>query len=109
MFSRFIKPSYISRRLSTTTQKGSTNNEHLMLEKLVLKEIRTSNVKELIIKMDKDGVIGSLYKITERIISGDEVKNVKKILGLGNYEEVILTTRNEKTIAFKKIKKNRLR
>jgi hypothetical protein len=78
-------------------------------EKLVLKEIRTSNVKELVIKMDNDGEITSLYKTTERIISGDEVQKVKKIFGLGNYEEVTLTTRNEKTIAFKKIKKNRLR
>ena len=78
-------------------------------EKMVLKEIRTSNVKELVIKKDSAGELTTLYKTTERIITGDEVNKVKNIFGLGNYEEVTLTTRNEKTIAFKKTKKKRLR
>lgn len=78
-------------------------------EKMVLKEIRSSNVKELNIKKDNDGNLSSIYKTTERIISGNDVNEVKKIFGLGNYEEVTLTTRNEKTIVFKKTKKQRLR
>jgi hypothetical protein len=78
-------------------------------EKLVLKEIRTSNVKELVIKKDYAGELTTLYRTTERIITGEEVNKVKKIFGLGNYEELTLTTRNEKTIAFKKTKKERLR
>jgi hypothetical protein len=77
-------------------------------EKLVLKEIRTSNVKELVIKKDYAGELTTLYRTTERIIIGEEVNKVKKIFGLGNYEELTLTTRNEKTIAFKKTKKERL-
>ena len=78
-------------------------------EKMVLKEIRTSNVKELVIKKDSAGELTTLYKITERIITGEEVNKIKNIFGLGNYEEVTLTTRNEKTITFKKTKKKRFR
>ncbi len=74
-------------------------------EKLVLKEIRTSNVKELLIKKKDSGELSSIYSISFRDISAEEVRNIKKIIGLGNYEEVTLTTRNEKTISFKKTKK----
>ena len=77
-------------------------------EKLVLKEIRTSNVKELYIKKGNDGQF-RIDITTERIVTGDEVAELKKIFGLGNYEEVTLVTRDEKTIVFKNTKKKRLR
>ena len=77
-------------------------------EKLVLKEIRTSNVKELYIKKGNDGQF-RIDITTERIVTGDEVAELKKIFGLGNYEEVTLVTRDEKTVVFKNTKKKRLR
>jgi len=77
-------------------------------EKLVLKELKVSNVKELNIKKGNNGNF-SISRTTERTITGDEANEVKRIFGLGNYEEVTLTTRDEKTIVFKNTKKKRLR
>ena len=65
-------------------------------EKLVLKEIRTSNVKEMVINKDNKGIF-SIYSTKERIVTGGEVSELKRILGLGNYEEIRLVTRNENT------------
>lgn len=78
-------------------------------EKMVLKEIRASQIKELVIKKDKDGQLTTIYSTRDRLLSGEDVKRVKKLFGLGNYEEVTLTTRSDKTMIFKKTKKNRLR
>lgn len=77
-------------------------------EKLVLKEMKISNVKELNIKKGENGTF-SISRTTERTITGEEASEVRRIFGLGNYEEVNLITRDEKTIVFKNTKKKRLR
>ncbi|MEI6811090.1 MAG: hypothetical protein WCK60_03535 [Candidatus Nomurabacteria bacterium] len=77
-------------------------------EKMVLKEIRTKNVKELTVKFN-DGVPFRFDVEKEKTISGEEVLKLKKALGLGNYEEITLVTRNEKTIVFKTKKKKYIR
>ena len=75
---------------------------------MVLKEIRTKNVKELTVKFN-DGVPFRFDVEKEKTISGEEVLKLKKVLGLGNYEEITLVTRNEKTIVFKTKKKKYIR
>ena len=77
-------------------------------EKMVLKEIRTKNVKELIVKFN-EGAPFRFDIVNEKTISGEEVMRLKKVLGLGNYEEITLVTRNEKTIIFKTKKKKYIR
>ena len=70
-------------------------------EKYILKELRNDNIKELVIK--KNG--GKIVRVdigSDKIISGDKAKEIKKILGLRNYEEITLSTRDENNISFKK-------
>ena len=39
-------------------------------------------------------------------INGEKAKEIRRILGLGNYEEIEMSTRDQKTLQFKKTKKN---
>ena len=77
-------------------------------EKRVLKELKTKNVKELIIKL-KDGKPYRIDASTEKILTTEEMMKVKKTFGLGNYEEVTLVTLNENRIMFKNTKKKHFR
>jgi hypothetical protein len=73
-------------------------------EKRVLHEMKSHNIKELkiIFKEDKPPQID----VTEHeVITGEKAKDIKKALGLGNYERIELSTRDEKTLVFKKTKK----
>jgi hypothetical protein len=77
-------------------------------EAMVIKELRQKNVQELIIKKDEE-IITQIDTVTSKKITGSQAADVKVNLSMGNYEEVTLTTRDEKTLIFKKIKKKRLR
>jgi hypothetical protein len=69
----------------------------------VLNELRKKNIKEIIITRNgKDLTIASTKSGT---ITGEQVQEIKRILGLGNYEKIELNTRDEKTLSFKRIKK----
>lgn len=73
-------------------------------EKYILTELRNNNIHELHIKkaggdIRVDGSYGGL-------ISGDKAKEIKKILGLRNYEEIVISTRDDKNLSFKKKVKN---
>ena len=77
-------------------------------EAMVIKELRKDNIDELLIK--KDGtIITQINTKSTKTLTGSLAANVKVNLGMGNYEEVTLITRDEKTLIFKKNKKNRLR
>lgn len=70
-------------------------------EKYILKELRNDNIKELSIK--KTG--GKIVRVdigSDSVITGDKAKEIKRILGLRNYEEITLSTRDENNISFKK-------
>ena len=70
-------------------------------EKYILKELRNDNIRELSIK--KNG--GKIIRVdtgSESVISGDKAKEIKRILGLRNYDEITLSTRDENNISFKK-------
>ena len=71
-------------------------------EKTVLKELRNRNISEIVIKrVGKDGVL-KIESSKNGIISGNEMKQIRRILGLRNYEEIKISTRDEKTLIFKK-------
>ena len=75
---------------------------------MVIKELRQKNIQELIIKKDNE-IITQIDTVTSKKITGSQASDVKVNLSMGNYEEVTLITRDEKTLIFKKIKKKRLR
>lgn len=70
-------------------------------EKNVLEELRNENIQELIIKKNGNEII-RIDKSHNSIIIGEKAKQIKQILGLKNYEEVEISTRDEKTLSFKK-------
>jgi hypothetical protein len=77
-------------------------------EKLILREIRRKNVKELYIKINDKKIIRIDSK-TEMVLNDEKMKEIKTFFGIGNYEEVSLITRDEKTMIFTNTKKKRLR
>lgn len=73
-------------------------------EKMVLKELRNKNIRKITIKKSDDQSIR--IESTQRgIINGAQADEIKKILGLENYTKISLSTRDEKTLSFKKINK----
>lgn len=77
-------------------------------EEMVIKELRRNNVEELLIR--KEGsIITHINTKDSKIITGKLAQEIMVKLGMGNYEEVTLNTRDEKTLIFKKNKKKRLR
>jgi hypothetical protein len=73
-------------------------------EKEVLKALRKNNTSITIKK--KDGQIVKIESTNEGTISDTKAKEIKDILGLRNYEEITISSRDDKTLIFKKIKKN---
>jgi hypothetical protein len=76
-------------------------------EKEVLKALRKNNTSITIKK--QDGKIVKIESTNAGTISDAKAKEIKEILGLRNYEEITISTRNDKTLTFKKTKKERLR
>jgi hypothetical protein len=75
---------------------------------MVIKEIRNKNVKELTVKKNGD-IITHIDSSSTKTITGKQSTDLKVAMGLKNYEEVTLTTRDDKTLIFKKTIKKRLR
>jgi hypothetical protein len=73
-------------------------------EKEVLKALRRNNTSITIKKLGDE--IIKIVSTKEGTISDAKAKEIRQILGLGNYEEITISTRDNKTLTFKKTKKN---
>jgi hypothetical protein len=73
-------------------------------EKKVLKELKSRNVKEITIQM-QNGAVRRIESTKGGVITGEQAKEIRGILGLKNYEKITLDTVDEKTISIKKTKK----
>jgi hypothetical protein len=88
-FTHFIDPDYLSQFLL----QAHVYNED---EERVLREMRNKNVHTISISMNG----GSLKRIESEKngqITGEEAQQIKRILGLRNYESITLNTRDKKT------------
>ena len=72
-----------------------------MDEKYILTTLRNKNIQELTIKKNGKDIV-KIDASSDGIISGEKAKEIKRILGLKNYEEIQISTRDEKTLQFKK-------
>jgi hypothetical protein len=72
-------------------------------EKEVLKALRKKNTTITIKK--REGEIVNIVSTNEGTISDARAKEIREILGLRNYEEITISTRDDKTLTFKKTKK----
>jgi hypothetical protein len=72
-------------------------------EKEVLKALRKKNTSITIKK--REGEIVNIVSTNEGTISDARAKEIREILGLRNYEEITISTRDDKTLTFKKTKK----
>jgi hypothetical protein len=73
-------------------------------EKMVLKELRDKNINQLEIKIDK-GKILRINSTQIKSISGEKMNEIRKVIGLSNYEEITISTRDNKNLTFKRTKK----
>ena len=72
-------------------------------EKDVLKALRKKNTSITIKK--REGEIVRIVSTDEGTISDERAKEIRKILGLRNYEEITFSTRDDKTLTFTKTQK----
>jgi len=70
-------------------------------ERTVLEALRDKNIEELIIKKDGETIL-RIDSSMSSSITGEKAIQLRKILGLRNYEEIEISTRDEKTLKFKK-------
>lgn len=71
----------------------------------VLSAMKEKNVREITITF-RDQKPMKIDVTKTRVISGEEAKQIKEILGLRNYESITLDTMDEKTLSFKKTRKH---
>ena len=72
-------------------------------EKEVLKALRKKNTT-ITIKKCEGGTL-NISSTNEGTISDERAKEIREILGLRNYEEITISTRDDKTLTFKKTRK----
>ncbi len=85
------------------------------LQKLFVPSILNNNEKEVLKALrQKDTTItikkqkGEIVKIESSIdgvISDNDAVKIRELLGIGNYQQITISTRNSKTLVFKKVKK----
>ena len=73
-------------------------------ERIVLKELRKKNVKELRIVVQSEKIV-RIDTQTKQTITADQAEEVKRILRMKNYEEVTISTRDNRTINFNRTNK----
>jgi len=73
-------------------------------ERLVLKELRKKNVKELRIVIQSEKIV-RIDSQTKQTITDEQAEEVKRILRMKNYEEVTISTRDNRTINFNRTNK----
>ncbi|TRZ77544.1 MAG: hypothetical protein D4R94_02660 [Chitinophagaceae bacterium] len=74
-------------------------------ERLVLKEIRKKNIKEIRILIQSEKIMRVDTQV-QQTFTDEQAEQVKKILHLKNYEEVTVSTRDNRTITFNRTTKN---
>jgi hypothetical protein len=74
-------------------------------ERLVLKELRKKNIKEIRILIQSEKIMRVDTQI-QQTFTDEQAEQVKKILHLKNYEEVTISTRDNRTITFNRTTKN---
>jgi hypothetical protein len=73
-------------------------------ETKVLKEIRNKNINEIVIAKQGTNII-KIEASSSGNITGEQANEIRKILGLSNYGEIKISTRDEKTLTYKRTKK----
>lgn len=74
-------------------------------ERIVLKELRKKNIKEIRILIQSEKIMRVDTQI-QQTFTDEQAEQVKKILHLKNYEEVTVSTRDNRTITFNRTTKN---
>lgn len=74
-------------------------------ERMVLKELRKKNIKELRILVQSEKIV-RIDSQTQQTVTDEQAEQVKKILHMKNYEEVTVSTRDNRTITFNRTTKN---
>jgi DNA-binding transcriptional MerR regulator len=74
-------------------------------ERLVLKELRKKNIKEIRILIQSEKIMRVDTQV-QQTFTDEQAEQVKKILHLKNYEEVTISTRDNRTITFNRTTKN---
>ncbi|HLP36956.1 hypothetical protein [Lacibacter sp.] len=74
-------------------------------EQTVLKALNNKAISELVIKKQQDGEL-RIDTSKKGQVTGEQAKAIRQILGLGNYEEIRLSTRDKKTLSFVRTNKN---
>ena len=69
-----------------------------------MQELRTKNIKELRIVVQSEKIVRVDSK-SDQTLTGEMADEIKKILQMKNYEEVSISTRDNKTLSFNRIKK----
>ncbi len=67
--------------------------------------IVNKNIVEFLVKKKDSGEL-RIDTIKKGIVTGEQAKQIRKVLGLDNYEEIHLSTRDNKTLSFTRTKKN---
>jgi hypothetical protein len=96
----FLKEFINDDELSTLLMPRLLNDN----EQKVLKELNNRNVAELVIKKSDSGEL-RIDSISKGVITGEQAKEIRRILGLDNYEQLQLSTRDKKTLSFVRTKK----
>lgn len=96
----YLKEFIESEQLSTIFLPQVLNDD----EKKVLREMKNRNVKQITIVL-KGGDVEKISSTKEGILTGQQAKQIKQILGLRNYEQITLDTLNESSLKIKKTKK----
>ena len=83
-----------------------TTAPHIYLSmKHFLKEFITDDQLENIVIKKNGKIIERIDTTNGGIITGEKAKEIKRLLGLKNYEDIEFSTRDEKTLSFKKKRK----
>jgi hypothetical protein len=96
----YLKEFIQSDQLSTIFMPQILNDD----EKKVLREIKNRNIREITVKL-KDGKISNIKSTKEGILTQSQSREIKKILGLKNYQSITIDTVSESTFSFKKTNK----
>jgi hypothetical protein len=71
----------------------------------VLKEMRRNNIKEITIRRAGDKKGTRIESTKEGLLSKEQAKQIKELLGMKNYERITIDTMDEKTLSFKRTRK----
>jgi hypothetical protein len=99
--SHYLKEFINDEELSTLLMPQLLNEDEIK----VLREMRRNNIKEITIRRanDKKGI--RIESTKEGVLSKEQAKQIKELLGMKNYERITIDTMDEKTLSFKMTRK----